>query len=167
MEKEIFKDIEGYEGLYKVSNIGNIISNYKIRLLCKRENGYLQISLSKKGKVKNFLVHRLVAIAFCENNKNKKEVNHINGIKSDNKFENLEWVTSSENTIHAYKTGLQHSVGVKGDKNHFSKLNESQVVEIKKLIKQKTIKLKDIANAYKVSADAISDIKRGKRWGHI
>lgn len=69
--------------------------------------GYVQVELSIQGKGKNFLVHRLVAETFIENNNNLPEVNHKDGNKENNSVENLEWVTSSENQLHAYATGLE------------------------------------------------------------
>ena len=110
--QEIFKDIENAEGLYQVSNLGNVRSynnkNKECRLLSpnKQQKGYETVTL--KGNINKMCsIHRLVAKAFIPNPQNKKEVNHINGIKNDNRLENLEWATSSENRVHAYKTGLQ------------------------------------------------------------
>ena len=120
IQDEVWKDIEGYEGLYQVSNFGNIKSLPRIRhngkgtyiqkeKLLKQtftSTGYKKVELCKDGKRKGFKVHRLVAIAFIPNPDNKPEVNHIDGNKINNNIDNLEWVTSSENTIHAYETGL-------------------------------------------------------------
>ena len=103
---EIFKDIKGYEGLYQISNLGNVKSlNYgktgKEKLLKPAPNskGYLNVSLVKNKKKTNFLVHRLVAQAFIPNPKPKfkKQIDHINTIRTDNRVENLRWVTSLEN----------------------------------------------------------------------
>jgi hypothetical protein len=106
---EIFKDIEGYEGLYQVSNLGNVKSYHKYKegkILSPglKTEGYKYVHLHSG---KNFYIHRLVAQAFLPNPLNKPQVNHINGIKADNRLDNIEWATSSENRIHAYKTGLQ------------------------------------------------------------
>ena len=104
MEKEIWKDIKGYEGLYQVSNLGRIKSfNYwnqgKIRILKLRfhKEGYLIVSLNKNTKTKIKFVHRLIAEAFIPNPENKPEIDHINGIRDDNRIENLRWVTRKEN----------------------------------------------------------------------
>lgn len=101
--------IKGYEGLYKVSPEGTVTSfkRGKIRIL-KPENsrGYLRARLYKDAEVKNFLVHRLVALAFIENPENKPQINHIDGNKLNNSVENLEWCTASENCRHAVSTGL-------------------------------------------------------------
>lgn len=96
---EIWKDIEGYEGLYQVSNFGRIrslgngIRNSKLMILKPRVNrkGYLQVGLSKNGKHKTFTVHKLVASAFIQNLFDEREVNHIDEDKTNNNVENLEW----------------------------------------------------------------------------
>lgn len=109
--KEVWKDITGYEGLYQISNLGRVKSFWntkeKILMNLKDNFGYLKVCLCKDGKKKQFKVHKLVAEAYIPNIENKKEVNHINGNKADNRAENLEWCTRSENMKHAYKNGLQ------------------------------------------------------------
>lgn len=109
---EEYRDVIGFEGLYQVSNYGNIkrLGNNKQKkerpLKLYDRNGYLFVRLYKNGKAKNCLVHRLVAQAFIPNSDKKPEVNHINGIKNDNNVNNLEWSTRSENEQHAYDSGL-------------------------------------------------------------
>lgn len=101
---EIWKEIEGFEGYY-ISNLGNIKHNDKRMKACKNSStGYIGINL--KGH--NFMIHRLVAFAFCKNPNPKqyKEVNHIDGDKTNNKAINLEWVDRKLNMIHASATGL-------------------------------------------------------------
>lgn len=118
-----WKDIEGFEGLYQVSNLGNIKSlertvirkNGRPYFAKEKEcrchpdgSGYLMAFLSKDGKLSRFKVHRLVASAFIPNLGNKPQVNHKDGNKKNNSVENLEWVTNSENIAHAYRNGLKH-----------------------------------------------------------
>ncbi|WP_242227195.1 NUMOD4 domain-containing protein [Bacillus cereus group sp. BfR-BA-01315] len=105
---EIWKDIEGYEGYYQVSNTGKIKNkrNSRIRKNCLTKYGYLNVQLLISGKDKTFQVHRLVAQAFIPNPNNKTQVNHIDGNKLNNNIDNLEWVTPKENMKHAWDIGL-------------------------------------------------------------
>jgi len=162
---EIWKTIEGYEGLYEISNLGNLkrVKNTHYNKSSLDDDGYLHIGLCKNCKSKNFFIHRLVALAFIPNPENKPQVNHKNGIKTDNRVENLEWCTLSENRQHAYKTGLQK--GAVGTKAGSSKLTEKQVLEIREIGKTKT--LLEIAMIYNVSFQTISRILNRTIWKHI
>ena len=112
MDREIWKDVVGYEGLYRINNKGDVFSVRKSKnmKLCKTGNGYLKVGITKNGKTKYIDVHRLVAIAFIKNERNLKEINHIDGNKENNSVENLEWSTRSENVKHAYKNGLNKRI---------------------------------------------------------
>ncbi len=112
MKEEIWKDIEGYEGLYQVSNLGRVkrmrfinkntnIEKERIKSQKIRKDGYLEVALYKNGKGKYIQVHRLVAKSFIPNPKKLPQVNHIDGIKTNNIVENLEWVSISDNAIHS------------------------------------------------------------------
>ena len=99
--KEKWVDVEGFEGLYKVSNLGRIRGT---KILSPTDNGkgYKFVFLSKNGKGYRQYVHRIVARAFVSNPDSKPYVNHYNGIRADNRACNLEWVTQSENELHKY-----------------------------------------------------------------
>ena len=95
---ETWKDVKGYEGLYQVSDLGRIKTKRgTIRKLTQNKNGYLYVNLCKDGKIKNFPVHRLVALAFIEPHEVGLTVNHKNEDKTDNRVENLEWLTRKDN----------------------------------------------------------------------
>ncbi len=118
-ETEEWKDVPGYEGLYKISSLGRVFSvrrrnvngrgytgGYCLKPRTYR-NGYKFTGLSKNGEVKNVTIHRLVAESFVDNPEGKLEVNHIDGDKENNAASNLEWCTRSENNAHAVRTGLR------------------------------------------------------------
>ena len=106
--QEIWKDIIGYEGLYQISNYGNVKSIKRDKILKPQVNGrgYLSVGLSKNGKHKTFRLNRLVMITFVGYEEGKDQVNHIDGDKTNNRLDNLEWCTQSENMIHAFANGL-------------------------------------------------------------
>lgn len=110
--EEIWKDIEGYENLYQISNMGRVRSlRYgKVKILKNgiNKNGYCKVALVKNSVYKNFYVHRLVAIHFIPNPENKPHIDHINTDRADNRVENLRWVTNKENHNNALSV-LNHS----------------------------------------------------------
>jgi hypothetical protein len=115
--EELWKDIQGYEGLYQVSNTGRVRSLDKTRAIGKnkriikgrilkiKQANYCHIQLVKNGQNFHALVHRLVATAFIPNSEGKKTVNHKDCNKHNNRVENLEWVTQAENNLHALSNG--------------------------------------------------------------
>jgi hypothetical protein len=184
MINEIWKPIKEYEKSYEVSSLGNIRSvercvrcNNGLNVLPSRirlpfkakslryKDFYFRIGLRKNNKYKNFLVHRLVAEAFIQNIDNKPQVNHKNGIKTDNRVENLEWCTPKENTIHAFENKLNHAI--KGSKNHFSKLNEFQVRRIRLIREITGLSINKLGKMFNITKDAIWRILQRKTWKHI
>lgn len=101
--KEVWKDVKGYEGLYRVSNFGRIWSCRFGREIspAKSTDGYYQIRFYVNKSKKLFSVHRLVAMHFIPNPENKAQVNHKDGNVENNRVDNLEWATQSENLQHA------------------------------------------------------------------
>ena len=165
--EEVWKDIPNWK-LYQVSNKGNVKSlNYnktcKERILktslCR---GYPQVGLSVNGKTKSKRVHRLVAETFIPNPEGKPHINHINGIKTDNRVENLEWCTQKENIRHAVDTGLFSATG---ENNGMCKITKADAMEIK--YGHQGMKQKDIAEIYGIHQSHVCRIRLGKLWGHI
>ena len=138
MEEEIWKPIKDFEGYYEVSNIGRVRSlNYKRtgkgKILKNIEDykGYLEVGLTKNGKRKQFRIHRLVAEAFIPNPENKPCIDHINTVKSDNRVENLRWVTYKENsnnekTLEKFKGENHHFFGKHHTEETKKKISEAQ-----------------------------------------
>ena len=114
-EQEIWKPIEGTDSQYYISSYGRIYST-KTKIIMKTPKdgrGYANCNLTIEGKYINVKIHKLVAKHFIPNIDNKPFINHIDGIKTNNNVSNLEWVTPSENTLHARRTGLHKSDGDK------------------------------------------------------
>jgi hypothetical protein len=160
---EIWKRINGYPN-YEISTLGNVKSyacgRDKLLLKIKGSNGYYFVNLSNKGKAYPINIHRLVAENFIPNQNDTLQVNHINGVKTDNRIENLEWVTLSENIKHAYRTGIFKN---RGEFHKMSKLNREDVNEIKKLLLS-TLSQKKIAAIFNVDQAVISNIKLNKSY---
>ena len=153
--KEIFSN-------YHVSTLGNVDSTkYKSRRRLKQwvnQNGYLFISLYFGNKRKHYAVHHLVALAFVPKVDGKSQINHINGIKTDNRVENLEWVTPSENTLHAVRTGLKPV----GEKHYKAKLTNAEVQLIRE--NPQGLSIYELASLFGVHAATVSKIQIGKAY---
>jgi hypothetical protein len=163
---EIWKTIPGYNNMYQISNFGNVKSlnrismggrklSEKILKHNKHPHGYISICLRKGGKNKFYLAHRLVMLAFV--GPSDLQVNHKNGIKTDNRLENLEYVTCSENQMHAFKNNINQHQGVK---HYLSKLTEAEVIEIKNSKKDYAT----LSSNFGVSKATICNIKKEKVW---
>jgi hypothetical protein len=161
---EIWKTINDFNGLYEVSNFGNVRSLYNrtskdlILKKLKGNRGYLHVNLYLNKLLFRYTIHRLVALHFIPNPENKPQVNHINGIKTDNRVENLEWSTSSENIKHAFEIGIKKMT--KGENCNWSKLTQLQIDEIKK----SSLTQKELSIKYSISQAQISRIKNNLRW---
>lgn len=172
------KWIKGYEGSYKIDKLGKIESverfvdgrikgnksKIKQRIMkFSSSKGYFTVGLQKDGKVKRFMVHRLVYMTFVGDIPKDKQINHIDGNKINNSLDNLEVCTAKENTIHAWRTGLcKKQIG---EKNSCSKLTNKKVKMIKKLAKTKSqYELSKIFNCHQTN---IHYILIGKTWNHV
>lgn len=176
MKDLIFVPLIGYEEMYLASNTGNIksIDRYIVKKNGTKQfrkgkilnpsidtKGYRQVRL-QGGKIEK--VSRLIAKTFLTNPNNLPQVNHINGIKTDDSVINLEWCSNSYNQIHAYSNGLQPSK--KGINNPKSKLTEQEVINIKKL-HESGLKSKHLADRFNISYSTINSIINGKSWKHL
>lgn len=174
---EIWKDIDSYEGMYQISNSGIIksldrttqtpqsktgvkIVKGKILLTWKGKDNYYRVFLSKNAKSKNYLVHRLIANAFIPNPENKLCINHINGIKTDNRIENLEWATHSENEKHSYtQLNRKPSYGMQGKTGELCKCSIPIICSNGK----EYVSITQAASELNLQGSNISRVCRGKQ----
>jgi predicted DNA-binding protein (UPF0251 family) len=171
MKEEIWLGVEGYEELYQVSNLGRVKSlkyrrtgKEKLLTLLTDKYGYLHIKLCRNYQEKSVKVHRLIAKAFIPNLENKKEVNHIDGIKANNHVSNLEWATRSENMKHAFRTGLWFPNPTKGEEHYQAKLSKEEVHKICTLYWVEGVSQSKIAKIFNCSQSNIWSIVNGKNW---
>jgi hypothetical protein len=160
--EELWKDIKGYEGRYKISNLGRVYS-YRSRKKMKTSTssrGYIQIVLGGKC----FFVHKLVARNFIPNPDNKPFINHKDGVKTNNLPSNLEWCTASENSQHSFKAGLQ--INPRGEEHRKTKLKNADVLKIIEL-SGKGLSSKDIGKKFNLSYQSVYEILTGRTWNHL
>jgi hypothetical protein len=161
MQTETWKPIKDYEGWYEVSDLGRIRRIKKgVGAKCGRIlnpssgfTGYLAVVLSKNCKVKNFLVHRLVAAAFLPPDPDRQFVNHKDGVRTNAALSNLEWCTAHENSKHS-KEVLQN----------YRKLRPCDVVEIRRAYAEDHLRLEDLATKYGVGKTLISKVVNRVQW---
>lgn len=150
-----------FSSSYKVTACGKVYS-LKRKTIKKTQvdiNGYEYVSLYSEGKQKRTTVHRLVAQSFF--GKSEKTVNHINGIKTDNRLDNLEFITMLENIYHAMENGLRKT----GANHGMAKLNNKKVLKIRSY--NKDVKHSTIAKMFNVTPELVSKIRRRILWKHI
>jgi len=166
---EEWREIDGFNGRYQVSNLGRVRNkNIIMKAFMGFGSGgeYFRIALvHPENGQKKHPVHRLVAKAFIPNPDNKPFINHKNCIRNDNRVSNLEWCTQSENVQHAVKAGRYRPP--LGEKSLSSKLTNAQVVEIKKQLNEGILSMYRIAKNFGVHKVTIFDIKYGNTWKHI
>lgn len=178
-EDEIWKPIIGFEGLYEISNYGNVKALYKERPMpqnkgikkypeiilktCKNNRGYLYITLVNLDIKIKFTNHRLVALHFIPNPLNLPEVMHLDDNPENNYYLNLQWGTHKNNMDLKVKADRQ----TKGENVKMSKLKNSDIIEIRKSYNKKSLNQYRLAEKYNVSQSVIHDILKYKSWKHI
>lgn len=177
--QETFIDIAGYEGMYQIGTQGTVISLERERggkgnctyytvqremIQATNKFGYVSVRLTNEiGVHKKIDIHRLVALNLIDNPFNKPQVNHIDGDKSNNQVDNLEWTTQAENMAHAKAMGLMP----RGESHWKSILTKKQVMVIKDLISTDMFSNIQIGTLVETSPKTISKIKTGVRWAHV
>lgn len=166
---EVWKKIKGYPG-YEVSNQGRVKSYKRVKSGKLNKfwifKGYNKVILCKNGRSKGFFVHRLVLTAFVRPPKSNEQCSHKNGIRHDNRVENLEWATVTQNH-HIKKL---HGTYPFGEKSWLSKLTSKQVLKIRAEYIETSRRITNIpllAKKYKVSDEAIRNIIKRKNWAHL
>jgi len=170
MIQENWLPVVGHENDYEVSDTGKVrhLKNGWAKIVggSINKHGYVCVKLYLYKGVNDFvcktkLSHQLVALAFLDNPYKKRCVNHKNGIKTDNRLSNLEWVTHKENSQHAVNTGLNQN---KGEVHKDAKLTEIEVMQIR----NSPLGYRNLAKIYThVSISTITQAKQGKTWKHL
>lgn len=173
IKEEVWLPVKGSEQYYKISNVGrfkilphkinnNALIPEKITFGSKHSAGYLLANIKNK-KTQPTYIHRIVAEAFIPNPKNKPQVNHKNGIKTDNRVENLEWVDGKENIRHAME--VIKTFKNLGKENYQAALKNNEYVEIKKLISL-GVSQRKIAKMFNVAQMTICKVNRNIHWSN-
>ena len=167
--QEEWKNLIGFEYRYDISNLGRIKSlNYnhtkKPRLLKQNIDKYGYFTVCLFNKKRFYLkIHRLVGIHFIPNANNLPEINHKKGVKSDNAFYSLEWITTADNIRESLRLKLK--VMPNGENCHWSKLTKEEALKIK--YHHVLMTNLELAKKYNVSRTTISAIRNNKNWKHI
>lgn len=155
MTREIWKDIEGYEGLYQVSNLGRVtrVTTNRILKSSKHVSGYLMVNLSKNSVTSHQRIHRLVAQAFIPNPENKPDINHVDEDKTNNNVNNLEWSTRKENCNHGTRN------------ERISKINSIPIISTNLKTGESTefYGINDCARQLELQASNITHVLNGRR----
>lgn len=178
----MWKDITGYEGLYRIHEDGTIVAyakewncghgngslrrdGEKVISPHKNQDGYLMVNLRKDRKVKLISVHRLIAITFIPNPENLPQVNHIDGVKTNNSIPNLEWCSSRDNLIHAIRTGLL--VHKRGQENKCRAVSDEMALRVNEAYMEEP-NATEIGRKFKLSRYVVDDIVNRKgSYSHI
>lgn len=160
-QSETWREVVGYEGIYSVSDFGRVriqTSGYVLSTKLDKD-GYEKVRLTRNRKRTTYSVHRIVMAAFVGIRPVDMEVNHIDGVKTNNAISNLEYCTSRHNKLHAFRTGLRYPT-------YTSDLTESDILRIREL-RLSGVKGKDIAFMYHKSTAQISRIVNHRNWSHV
>ncbi len=174
--------LEGYKGVLEVSDAGNVrrsayayeaMNRWRTLMNTRKpdkilspyieKNGYPTVAVQINGRRKKFAIHRLVARAFVGGYGATLTVNHINGIKTDNRADNLEWVTRARNTAHAWEAGL---VNLRAESNPNAKLTSGQVRIMRRLLAMGAT-AGELATLARVSPSLVDKIAKGFRWSSV
>lgn len=157
--------IDIFNGQYTLYEDGRVYSNKRKRFIkpYPQYRGYLLMGLSQSGKYCVFTQHRLVATYFLPNPEKYTEINHKDGVKTNNHVSNLEWCTHDQNMKHAVENALMAN----GSKHHSSKLTENSVREIRRLYAQGGLTHKSLGQKYGVHPSCITEIINLKSWSHV
>lgn len=176
---EVWKPVQGYEGIYEVSNLGRVRSLDRVaenrwgttrpipgtmRTIAVKREGYCFVNLFRKSKGQPMYVHRLVALAFLPNPDNLPQVNHKDGDKSNNALTNLEWCTGSDNCYHAIHEGIYQQA--RGESSAKAVFTEDQVREIRRRWAAGE-KQKHLAAEFGTRPGTINKIVHRQRWKHV
>ncbi|MFP7224882.1 NUMOD4 domain-containing protein [Priestia filamentosa] len=178
--QEVWKPVKGYEGMYEVSNKGNVksvpreyinkvgarrtVKGQMLRFF-KTKEGYVRISLGINQKQKNYLVHRLVAETFLDNPDGKNEVNHKDANKENNAVDNLEWCTRVDNIRHSFANNLVFRD--KGTERYNSKLDENKVREMRRLFETGNYRISEVARMFSVNRKTADNAIKKVTWQHV
>lgn len=171
---EEWRDVVGFEGFFLISSEGRLFSKRSNRLLklFKNKRGYYCVATrigGRNGQTYCFKIHRLVAKAFISNPENLSTVNHINGVKDDNNVDNLEWMSVSDNTRHAFETGLSNADHLREISFSKRKLKDEDIRYIRNNCKPRCREfgLRALGIRFGVSHDTISRIVKGLRYADV
>ncbi len=161
--REEWRDVPGFED-YRVSNLGKVWSKKSNREIGHmQQNGYMSVTLYSPERRWRTTIHCVVALSFIGPSPENLQVNHKDGIKINNRVDNLEYVTHSENQKHAYRLGLKNK---RGEKNHYAKLSDHNIKQIRRLLHTNLMQ-RVIGEMFGVSQGTVSRIKNGRIWSHV
>lgn len=176
IENEVWKPVQGYEGLYEISNLGRLKSPQKVvngkegrlhtlkeRMLNPRVNqtGYYHTALYKNGKPKWYTVHRMVALSWIDNPENKPHINHKDSNRLNNRVDNLEWCTHGENMKHGFLYGNKTQ---KGEKNNAAKITREIAEAVRALYAEGNLTQWQVGERFGLARCHVKDITTHKIW---